>query len=96
MSGNSKFTTVKTKSNENPEFSIKDEFNLPCLIRRSALNKAVGLVNSYISNLKNWHRESEEFRKDKPQFPTVDIIGPTFYSTRHTEVNLKNVKGILR
>ncbi|SMP07936.1 hypothetical protein SAMN06264868_10584, partial [Venenivibrio stagnispumantis] len=45
------YQTVKTSTHPNPKYPIFD--GVQTNIRRSAINKAVGMVKSYLSNLYN-------------------------------------------
>ena len=46
--------TVSTKKHPNPMYPIFE--GVQTNIRRSAINKAVGMIKSYLSNLHNWHK----------------------------------------
>ncbi len=75
--------TVSTKAHPNPEFPIEKCIKTPVQvsIRRSAINKAYGMVKSYLSNLKNWHKEGKELGYKKPSYPDPKSFSLTYYAT---------------
>ncbi len=73
------FLTVPTKTHPNPPHPIFS--GVRTNIRRSAINKAVGMVKSYLSNLYRWHREGKELEHNKPSYPNPKSFSLTYYST---------------
>ncbi len=80
------FNTVKTLTHPNPKYPIFDGVQVG--IRRTAINKAVGLVKSYLSNLYNWHKEEKSLGYNKPQYPNPKSYPLTYYST---DVEFKDI-----
>lgn len=82
--------TVSTKAHPNPEFPIEESIKTPVQvsIRRSAINKAYGMVKSYLSNLKNWHKEGKELGHSKPSYPNPKSFSLTYYAT---DVELQDI-----
>ncbi len=78
--------TVPTKKHPNPKFPIFD--GVQTNIRRSAINKAVGMVKSYLSNLYNWHKEGKKLGYSKPNYPKPKNYSLTYYST---DVEFENI-----
>jgi IS605 OrfB family transposase len=53
--------THKTKNNPNPKYDFDGKFpNMPCYLRRSAINDAIGAYDSYASNLKEYEKRKAE------------------------------------
>lgn len=71
--------TVSTKLHPNPPYPLP--FSVRVDLRRSAINQALGLVLSYVSNLKNWHLEGKELGHSKPSYPHPQNYSPHLYST---------------
>lgn len=67
-----------TKSNLKPKYDGFDPkfYKLPNYLRRSAINKAIGLVSSYIANLNNWKANS---KGKAPSVPKAGYIYPCLY-----------------
>lgn len=67
-----------TKSNLKPECDDFDKkfYKLPNYLRRSAINKAIGLVSSYMSNLNNWKADPIE---KEPSVPKAGYAYPCLY-----------------
>jgi len=82
--------TVSTKAHPNPEFPIEESIKTPVQvgIRRSAINRAYGMVKSYVSNLKNWHKEGKELGRSKPSYPNPKSFSLTYYAT---DVELQDI-----
>jgi len=80
------FNTVKTLAHPNPKYPIFDGVQVG--IRRTAINKAIGLVKSYLSNLYNWHKEEKSLGHDKPQYPNPKNYPLTYYAT---DVEFKDI-----
>ena len=73
------FYTVPTKAHPDPAYPIFP--GVQTGIRRSAINKAVGMVKSYLSNLLRWHREGKKLEHLKPSYPNPKSFSLTYYST---------------
>ncbi len=73
------FNTVPTKTHPNPLYPIFG--GVQTNIRRSAINKAVGMIKSYLSNLLRWHREGKELEHSKPSYPNPKNFSFTYYAT---------------
>ncbi len=73
------FHTVPTKAHPNPPYPIFSGVQVG--IRRSAINKAVGMVKSYLSNLLRWHKEGKELGHSGPSYPDPKNFSLTYYST---------------
>ena len=71
--------TLSTQAHPNPPYPIP--FNVRVDIRRSAINQAIGMVSSYVSNLKNWYEEGKELGHSKPSYPNPKSYSPQLYST---------------
>jgi len=82
--------TVSTKAHPNPLYPIEKAIKTPVQtsIRRSAINKAYGMVKSYVSNLKNWYREGKELGHNKPSYPSPKNFSLTYYAT---DVELQDI-----
>jgi len=78
--------TVSTKAHPAPKFPIFS--GVQTNIRRSAINKAVGMVKSYLSNLYRWHKEGKELGHEKPSYPDPKRSSLTYYAT---DVQFKDV-----
>ena len=78
--------TIQTKKHPNPKYPIFE--GVQTNIRRSAINKAVGMVKSYLSNLYNWHKEGKELGHKKPSYPRPRNYSLTYYST---DVEFENI-----
>ena len=65
-----------TKTNQ-ALFDFDEQFpKLPTYLRRSAIAKALGIVSSYRSNLKNWERER---KGQAPQLSLTHFAYPAYY-----------------
>ena len=71
--------TISTPAHPNPPYPIP--FSVRVDIRRSAINQAIGMVSSYVSNLKNWYEEGKELGHSKPSYPNPKSYSPQLYST---------------
>ncbi len=80
------FHTVPTKAHPNPPYPIFS--GVQTNIRRSAINKAVGMVKSYLSNLLRWHKEGKDLEHSKPSYPNPKSFSLTYYAT---DVEFKDV-----
>jgi len=78
--------TVSTKKHPNPKYPIFE--GAQTNIRRSAINKAVGMIKSYLSNLHNWHKEGKELGHSKPSYPNPRNYALTYYAT---DVEFENI-----
>ncbi len=78
--------TVPTKKHPNPKYPIFEGVQVN--IRRSAINKAVGMVKSYLSNLYNWHKEGKGLGHSKPKYPNPKNYSLTYYAT---DVEFENI-----
>ena len=82
--------TVPTKAHPNPEYPVFS--GVQTNIRRSAINKAVGMVKSHLSNLYNWHKEGKELGHEKPSYPNPKGFALTYYATDVQFENLMESK----
>ena len=82
--------TISTKAHPDPQFPIEEKIKTPVQtnIRRSAINKAYGMVKSYVSNLKNWYKEGKELGHNKPSYPDPKNFSLTYYAT---DVELQDI-----
>ena len=80
------YHTVPTKAHPDPKYPIFPGVQVN--IRRSAINKAVGMVKSYLSNLYIWHKEGKELGHEKPSYPDPKRSSLTYYAT---DVQFKDV-----
>lgn len=78
--------TVPTKKHPNPKYPIFE--GVQTNIRRSAINKAVGMVKSFVSNLYNWHKEGKQLGHNKPKYPNPKNYTLTYYAT---DVEFENI-----
>lgn len=78
--------TIPTKKHPNPKYPIFK--GIQTNIRRSAINKAVGMVKSYLSNLYNWHKEGKQLGHNKPKYPNPKNYSLTYYAT---DVEFENI-----
>lgn len=63
-----------TKDNPVPTYNFDSKFyKMPCYIRRSAINEAIGKVSSYTSNLANWNKNPIG---KKPSYPKAGYAFP--------------------
>ena len=68
-----------TKQNPCPPYKFDVLFyKMPCYLRRSVINEAIGKVSSYQSNLKKWERNPSG---RKPSFPKAGYVYPSLYRT---------------
>ena len=66
-----------TKDNPAPAYGFDSKFyKMPCYIRRSAINEAIGKVSSYTSNLDNWNKNPVD---KKPSYPKAGYTFPFMY-----------------
>ena len=71
-----------TKDNPNPIYDFDAKFyKLPCYLRRSAINEAIGKVSSYKSALANWEKEDIQTRGKQPSSPKAGYVYPCMYKT---------------
>ena len=62
-------------------YAFDDAFpKMPTYMRRAAINKAIGIVKSYHSNLANWERGDK--KDSKPKLQLKHFAMPTFYKER--------------
>jgi len=80
------YQTIKTSTHPNPKYPIFD--GVQTNIRRSAINKAVGMVKSYLSNLYNWHKNGKDLEHNKPSYPNPKNYTLTYYAT---DVDFKDI-----
>lgn len=81
------FLIHRTKKNPRPKYDFTTKFyKFPSYFRRCAINKAVGIVRSYQSNLDNWTeeklqvvKEGKVFKKNPPKLSLGHEAFPTFY-----------------
>ena len=70
--------THRTRSHALPKYDFDEQFpKFPSYLRRSAIMEALGMVQSYKSNLANWEASSKKNGKPKP--PTVGRSFPSMY-----------------
>lgn len=70
--------THRTKDNPLPRYDFDSPFpKFPSYLRRSAIMEAIGMVQSYKSNLANWEASAKKNGKPKP--PTVGRSFPSMY-----------------
>ena len=72
--------TEKRPTVKYPDFDSKF-YKLPNYLRRGAINKAIGMVSSYKSNLHNWENSDPVSRGEKPGFPQAGYCYPCMYRT---------------
>lgn len=66
-----------TKDNPTPAYGFDSKFyKMPCYMRRSAINEAIGKVSSYTSNLDNWNKNPVG---KKPSYPKAGYTFPFMY-----------------
>jgi len=80
------YQTVKTSTHPNPKYPIFE--GVQTNIRRSAINKALGMVKSYLSNLYNWHKDGKQLGHNKPSYPNPKNYTLTYYAT---DVDFKDI-----
>ena len=73
----------QTKNNPSPKYNFTKKFyKFPSYLRRSAISKAFGIVQSYKSNLDNWLEEKHQAQTEGKRFtkkpPTLSIEHETF------------------
>ena len=70
--------THRTRSHALPKYDFDEQFpKFPSYLRRSAIMEALGMVQSYKSNLANWEASAKKNGKPKP--PTVGRSFPSMY-----------------
>ncbi|BDG34918.1 transposase [Saccharococcus caldoxylosilyticus] len=77
----------RTKTNPHPKYDFSSKFyKFPSYFRRSAISKALGIVKSHRSNLKNWEKErgqaldeGKKFKKKPPVLRIDHEAFPVFY-----------------
>jgi putative transposase len=77
----------RTKTNPHPKYDFSLKFyKFPSYFRRSAISKALGIVKSHRSNLKNWEKERDKalaegkrFKKKPPVLRIDHEAFPVFY-----------------
>jgi IS605 OrfB family transposase len=80
--------SLPTLMHPQTEINIKSLFpGLPTGMRRSCINKSIGMVRSYLKNLARWEKE----KKGKPPSPPSPRNLPTFYSKSY-EIELEDFK----
>lgn len=68
-----------TKDNPTPQYDFDEKFyKMPCYMRRSAINEAIGKVSSYKSNLANW---KDDPMGKEPSYPKAGYVFPSMYRT---------------
>ena len=72
--------TIVSKKHPKPKYPINIK-GLNTDLRRSAINHAVGMVKSFISNLISWHKEGKELEDRKPSYPKPKNFAPQLYSS---------------
>ncbi len=83
-SGKNKLTYIETlthmtKDNPSPVYDFDMKFyKMPCYLRRSAINEAIGKASSYMSSLTNWQTNRNG---RKPSFPKAGYVFPSMYRT---------------
>lgn len=71
--------THATKDNPAPQYDFDGKFyKMPCYMRRSAINEAIGKVSSYKSNLANW---KDDPMGKEPSYPKAGYVFPSMYRT---------------
>lgn len=85
--------TLSTKRNPNSKYDFnKNFYKMPCYLRRSAINEAIGCYSSYVSNTKNW--EENQIGK-KPTLQLDRNVMPTLYKDNmfiRTDKNTARIK----
>ena len=73
--------THRTATNNHVKYTEFDLrfYKLPCYLRRSAVNEAIGKVSSYQSNLKNWELADPKNRGLAPSLPKAGYAYPFMY-----------------
>ena len=78
--------THKTLQNPNPIYDFKAEFfggkanqRVPSNYIEASMLAAIGSYSSYYSNLKNWEKEDEETRGEKPKLQLDRNLYPSLY-----------------
>jgi len=72
--------TIASKKHPFPKYPINIK-GLNTDLRRSAINHAIGMVKSFVSNLINWHKEGKELEHRKPSYPKPKNFAPQLYSS---------------
>ena len=71
------YLTISTDSHPNPKYDFCSTFyKFPSYYRRAAISEAIGKVDSYLSNLKNWDEKQEGKR---PGHPKAGYTYPSLY-----------------
>ena len=104
ISGNLRRKTVmeslihRTKDNPDPKYESFDEefYKFPSEYRRDAIAKALGMVDSYQSNLAGWDGQGK-----KPKAPKAGYVCPTLYKSQprsyeHTDPYKAKIKVRIR
>ena len=70
-----------TKTNPKPEYPDFDQLfpRMPAYVRRSLLTDAIGIIQSWKSNLENWEAEDPNERGKAPQLSYTHVKSPVFY-----------------
>lgn len=81
--------THATKENPAPKYDFDIKFyKMPCYLRRSAINEAIGKVSSYMSNLSNWKADPVGKEPSIPKaghsFPSMYRLGMYNQTDRYT------------
>ena len=79
-------------------FSARKEFyKMPVYLRRAAINEALGMASSYVSNLRNWEKSDKS--KKPPRLPKVIASFPCLYRNNmfiQTGSNTARIKVYIR
>lgn len=70
-----------TDTNPHPKYGEFDEkYNrMPAYVRRSLMSDAIGIIQSWLSNLEDWEALPEEERGNPPRLSVHHAKAPTFY-----------------
>ncbi|MGN0363128.1 MAG: IS200/IS605 family accessory protein TnpB-related protein [Bilifractor sp.] len=69
-----------TAKSPSPVYDFDRQFyKFPAYMRRAAINKAMGIVSSYQSNLANWEAADPKIRGREPGIPKAGYIYPAMY-----------------
>ncbi len=76
------FATVETKAHPTPAYllsTLAGGADAPIAFRRAAINRAIGLVQGYRSNLRRYDKLPANRRGKPPSLPTVTLMPVTLY-----------------
>jgi len=77
--------THRTKTNPEPIVPLATVAeNIPALMRRAAIQAALGAANSFHSNLARWHREKEQASDKGKKFKKQPPVAPRHWNTSVT------------